>query len=154
MDPNKSNRNKNPVEFGYIWEEEIFGRSSKGNSATYLDYGAALADAIRRQEELRWDPDHPKTFTANELFECVRSYLPKHLAERLQLFCSVGTALDYHHGIDGFFFLAGIVVSMDLSYRPKKRSIKADFEFPRTMANSRLWRVGKQIAEKFIEEFK
>jgi hypothetical protein len=101
-----------------------------------------------------WNPCKPKTPTAQEIFECVQSYLPKDLGQRLGFFCAIGTAFDYWHGVDGFFLIAGkrCIVTIDLVYRVNSKvDKKADFLLSRDDMGIGLWRLCKAIATKLQE---
>jgi hypothetical protein len=147
---NKKNRTRDPQETGYIWEEEVFRKSSKGVSLPkYLDWQSSILDAIGQQPKLQWNPSDPKTTMGKEIFECVQSYLPVHLALRLEFYSAVGTAFDFYHGVDGFFLIDKSIVTIDLTCRDKQDA-KADIVLSRLQANIRLWRVCKKIADKFL----
>jgi hypothetical protein len=146
--PNQYNRSKDPNESGYIWEEQVFRVSSKMFAKpVYLSWQDAVSDAIERQKDLRWNPTKPRTSVGKEMFECVQSYLPKYLADKLQFFCAIGTALDWYHGVDGFFEIDGFLVTIDLVYSEKQQA-KADILFSKKEANILLWRVCLEIAQR------
>jgi len=67
----------------------------------------------------------PKTFIANLVFEKVRESLLPVQRNDLRLYDSLGTSLDFYHGVDGFFFLWGAIATFDLSIdRGKVRDMK------------------------------
>ncbi|MEX0651917.1 MAG: hypothetical protein WD509_02365 [Candidatus Paceibacterota bacterium] len=48
------------------------------------------------------------------------------LGDEARFFTAVGTSLDVHQGIDGFFEFNGVVVTIDVTMNPDKETWKAD----------------------------
>lgn len=132
---------------GHEWEKKVFGISGNQFAVPkYLEWQDAVRDVIDIQWYIHWDPFKPKTPVAMEIFDCVKSYLPPELADRLQFLCAIGSALDWYHGIDGFFMIDKFIVSIDLSLG-QKDSIKADVILPKNRSYMHLWRTCKQISD-------
>ena len=72
-----------------------------------------------------WKPKQPKTVLAYSFFEGVARNLSRHDRRRLGLYNSVGTPLD-RMGVDCFIQKGDIIVSIDLTVNPRKRSSGAD----------------------------
>ena len=74
----------------------------------------ALFGVIRNQPK-SWYPEGPQPNTpAANLFLHVFERLPEHWQEKLRLYVSIGTCLDYHHQTDGFFTIE-LVPNISLS---------------------------------------
>lgn len=104
-------KQRKQIEEGYWFEEAFFGISSRdfnpckihgGERTTFYE---KLARAIQLQAALSWDPRAPHTKLAKNLFLEVKKNLPGRIKERVLLCCTIGTPLDYFHGIDGCFIL-------------------------------------------------
>lgn len=147
---NQKNTKREKTSGGYAFEMDMFGVSSEFvHEPAYLSYQEATTRAIASQKKLGWSPREPHTPLAKEMFVCVQAFLPKDLASELQLFCAIGTSLDIHHGVDGFFLTDEFCVTMDISCREKKaHEIKADILVMRRDTGRRLWRVSRDIADR------
>jgi hypothetical protein len=137
---------------GYDFERQFFKVSSRGVSTFALcDYIPARAHAIKRHRRRGWDSKKPRTEIAKKLFENVQIYLGEALSDRLELYCSIGTALDQHHGIDGFFTIGTHDITFDLSTHLKK-DYKAKFLItPGDLEDGVRWKLGREIAYIFKE---
>ena len=60
-----------------------------------------------------------------EFFEAVKSHL-RVCTDELQYFISVGTKLDFWHGVDAIFCFRGVHVTIDVTVDTEKK-FKADF---------------------------
>ncbi|TSC59583.1 MAG: hypothetical protein G01um1014107_317 [Parcubacteria group bacterium Gr01-1014_107] len=145
---------------GYKFEEEVLRRSSEGminRKPQFLEFRQAISEASARQPQ-KWDVRDPPTLLGSALFESVLEGLPSWLKKGLRLFVATGTALDYYHGIDGFFALNEgnilLDVPFDLSIEPhpgKNPNVefvitKADFEDEEKLAE-----LGRRIAARLAE---
>jgi hypothetical protein len=137
---------------GHDFEERFFTVSSRGVGGFELcDYVAARSHAIKKHRD--WNSRRPRTKIALKLFQNVQVYLPGKLGAKLELFCSVGTALDQHHGVDGFFTIGTHDITFDLStYKKKSYQYKADFLItPKDLEDDVRWKLGREIAYMFQE---
>jgi hypothetical protein len=147
---------------GYDFEEEVLKRSSRGmvrRKPPFLEFRDAVVEVLATQPQ-RWDSREPPTPLGSALFQSVQDGLPSWLKKDLRLFVATGTALDYYHGIDGFFALveresgALFDIPFDLSIEPhpdKSPNVefvitKADFE-----DEKRLVELGRRIAARLAE---
>lgn len=110
---------------GGQWEENFFGvRSNQFRNAPYADKNQVLQWLAANQNLYDWNPKAPKTKPAKKLFNLVKAGLPVDWAEKLELACAIGSAVDQHHGVDGFFTFEGIhdslVIGIDLTTNPDK----------------------------------
>ncbi len=150
--PKSKKDNQTEILNGRQFEEIFFGITGhKIRRPIYVDWDPALIRVIQRQSDLGWDPRIPKTTLSHEFFECIKSYLPSEKAVDLRLFCCLGTTLDWHHGIDGFFMLDGIITTIDLSLK-KKADFKADFLISPPDSPFTFWRICKEIAQKLMTQ--
>jgi hypothetical protein len=126
---------------GRAWERKVFGQDIHKYRAnpTYLGWQDAIEDVVRSQKRIYWNPKKPKTKTGIEIFECVQSYLPQFLASELELYCAIGTSLDFHHGVDGFFMIHDFIVTIDLT-TGWKSSHKAEVLIVRSNVGNSIWR--------------
>jgi hypothetical protein len=142
------------IKHGRVWEGEVFGFSSKNTSLPkYLLWQDALEDVVSSQSKMDWNPEIPKTHTSTELFACVQSYLPKHLQKKLKLYCALGTSLDYHYGVDGFFMIDNYIVTIDLTLSGKTKH-KAQVLICKTSMEISIWRQCQKIAVLLINGLK
>lgn len=79
-----------------------------------------------------WSPE-PRTRYAKDLFAELRRHFPGELALKLKLYCSLGTPLDYWHGVDGFIELEKSIVTLDLTTVEDKQEVKADILVPESI---------------------
>ena len=97
------------------------------------------------QDVFNWNPKRPKTEISKSLFQVTRLLLGKGLSEKLRIFVSVGTRLDFHFGTDCFFELNGSVVTVDLTISNKKNDIKANILIRPVDIYNRQFHVAKQV---------
>lgn len=136
------------IRSGQKWELKMFGRTSGADVIpTYLEWQEAVDEVVHSQKELEWDPCRPRTTLGLSIFECVQSYLPKHLAFRLELYSAIGTSLDVHHGVDGFFMIDNFIVTIDLSTN-QKEFFKSDVLMVRKDGVVHMWRTCLEIAHR------
>lgn len=142
-----------PIEQGVLWEKEFFGVSNDMyGEPQYLNWQNAVAQVVEIQGHYNWDPRRPRTTKASEALDCVRSYLPPWMARKVGLFCSIGTALDRFHGVDGFFLIDDWLVTVDLATKMKTGDVKADFILAKNQSDVKLWRFCEEVANKFKKE--
>jgi len=55
------------------------------------------------------------------------------LWQNIRLYSSIGTPLDYWHGVDGFFELEKSIVTFDLTTLEDKDVLKADVLIPKSI---------------------
>jgi len=141
---------------GREWEVHFFGLPERITfkdikDVPYVDYRNGLYQAIELQRRrFKINPRKPTAPVTRSLMECVEEFLRLQNIRKgkLYLYCSLGTSLDFHHGVDGFFVLKDKVVTFDLtaSMDGKDRR-KADVVIPRNRCkNHEMWRIAKEIA--------
>lgn len=161
---------------GRAFEMEIFGvtEGSFGDLGAfirhkYMDFDSSIqqiieynwamyADALESGEGLVYNPLNPHVGKSHLLWESVKNGLGSKVGVRgnlpLNLYIAIGrNALDYHHGVDAFFWWQGVYATIDVSVRIKdSRELKADFLFlPKDLERSRLLNFGKNVASLLIE---
>jgi len=143
--------NANELDVGYQWERSVFGTSSDQYKQRFLPVSRieATKKAISEQWSRDWDPEKPKTTLGQEILACTKSYMSPMNAEKLRLYCAIGTALDRIHNIDGFFSLGEKILPIDLKAgTPPAGYIFSSFLLLMKDCNGiRLWRVCRKIAE-------
>lgn len=97
---------------GQLFEEEILGHCRVSWNGEYLPWGKAVWQVRKNQP---WN-----TFCPEILFlRTVLDKLKKELRISAEFYTAVGTALDVYHGVDGYFYFRGIMVTVDASLRNK-----------------------------------
>lgn len=131
------------ISSGRRFELKIFGETisltrQEAGQVPQLSFADSLAQAeANAAEKLRagtWNPGSPATITGFELQQAVQKALRAlHLTPslRVELVNALGTPIDIHWGVDGYFKLANteIIVTVDLTANYEKvRSgqVKAD----------------------------
>jgi hypothetical protein len=114
---------------GYGFEREAFGIASPDvderlRSERVRSFTEAIQKVMRCQHFLDWNPRKPKTPLIQSLFRRVAHGLRDH--RDLRFYISVGTWLD-PMGVDCFFEHQDRVVTIDLTVRPFKHDLRADF---------------------------
>jgi hypothetical protein len=114
---------------GYGFEREAFGIASEDvderlRSERVGSFTEAIQKVMRCQHFLGWNPRKPKTPLMQSLFRRVAHGVRDH--RDLRFYISVGTWLDVM-GTDCFFEHHGRVVTVDLTVRPFKHDLRADF---------------------------
>ena len=113
-------------------EENFFGHHADFSQGIprYQEYNEGVVFVRKNQKKLGWNMRNPKTEFGRNLFLRVRRDLNCY-RRSLRLCCALGSALDYYHGIDGFFFFEADlvnIVTFDLSENKiRKLKPKADF---------------------------
>lgn len=114
------------VENGRSFEKEFFGEKAVFDPIPLEAYQVAkrsfrgtfrecLYEAKKyTQKRVGWDPKHPSTTWATFLFYSVQQRLPAQYREQLELFCAIGSRLDFYYGVDAFFAVGDAVVTIDL----------------------------------------
>lgn len=99
---------------GHLYEVEKLGRCT-ATSRGYMKFRASLDFARAHQPRSKRQ---------------VAAQLEREVSKRLGGWCdfytAVRTPLDVYHGVDGFFELDGIVVTVDVTMNSRKDSCKAD----------------------------
>src|SRR5579872_3883383 len=91
----------------------------------YAEFNDSMWWVVSHQPE-DYDFRRPTGGLNEELFELVAERLPKKWRKFLYLFIAVGSSFDQYHGIDAFFYLNGVIVSIDVTTDLSKTG-KADF---------------------------
>ena len=143
---------------GREWEHYFFGlqRESPFRQVQYVDYESAVSQLLNMQGNVfGLVPQYPVKAMTKSLIACTKEFLQlfgKPYNEVLRLYCALGTSLDMHHGIDGFFVLGNRhIVTFDLTARlcGEKTSRKADVIIERSRCKSHeMWRVAKELASR------
>jgi len=108
---------------GMEWERLFFGHASIDFSKpAFQRWEDAIEEAAAIQSIFSWDPKNPRTEMSRKLYDGVRERLREKYQENLALYCAIGTALDWHHGIDGFFRVGRYVVAIDLTTNKGKKT--------------------------------
>ncbi len=115
---------------GTIVERELLGRIKQASdSPHYIDRHKAFA-RIRRLQPEGSDPHDPKTDFAAVVMTEIEKLLGVPGQDRVQFYTAVGSTLDRHQGIDGWFEYNGDVVTIDITLNPHKGpEKKADIVF-------------------------
>jgi hypothetical protein len=110
---------------GSQFEVDVLGHGWKFTEPPgYAPWSEAVMEVLSRQLP-GYDPSAPSGGLTEELFEGVRIYLPKRHRRFLRLYLSIASRLDYYHGVDAFFCLGGVYVTLDVTTNPLKDK-KAD----------------------------
>ncbi len=88
----------------------------------YLSYEKALIDAMSHGQLLGTKKEWPKAPIAKQMFWYVIRCLPREDQEKLQLYRTIGTPLDFFHRTDALFSLEGAVARIDLSLCPERKT--------------------------------
>lgn len=76
----------------------------------------ALSEVVFKQAEMGWNPQYPSTKWGFKIFAGVADLLKRHEDKvKLRLYCSIGTLLDFHFKVDGFFMIDSYWVGIDLA---------------------------------------
>lgn len=145
---------------GHQFEREILGISGEDcRKCHYVEYDIALIRAQEACRLRRFKPKNPETPVGHQMYSCVKSYLdlyshipgyPTYLAKELEFYPSVGTELDYYHGVDFFFKSREFIVTVDISCVPKHTyAVKADLNFTTWDLGNKLWQFCNKVAKKF-----
>ncbi len=132
---------------GHVWERDVFFIDStflrNHHKPAYLDLDVAIQKVKHMQNQMAWNPKRPHTDWGKKIFQEVFQYLPDN---SLEMYCALGTTLDYYHGIDGFFSWRGRIATFDLTIRKKKVDIKAD-----AFITPQKWQIAcRKLAEKLL----
>ncbi len=98
---------------GADFEVEVIG-SATIKFTGYMTFAAAV-QAVRTHQPAR------KTATVVAL---EREFERRGM--KVPFYTAVGSSLDFHHGVDGFFEFNGVVVTVDVTINPTKEVAKAD----------------------------
>ncbi len=116
---------------GYAIEEEVLGlRLGNVSPPLYEEFKPALVSAIQLVRQGFWNPYLPNTDLARTLYNSVLKKMRrkglKRSTEKFALYPTIGTALDFYHGVDCVFLLCDTwYVTIDISMRNNK-PFKAD----------------------------
>lgn len=83
----------------------------------------AIEEVVANQQRYGWNTRVPNTPTAQAIFKGVKTRLNKRFRRHLELYCAIGTSLDWDYGTDGFFRLGRYVVPIDLTANRKKEEV-------------------------------
>ena len=114
---------------GRVYEKKFFGRQGSTHQPRFVARKTSLCKTIDLYKKNGWNPE-PRTRYAKDFFAELRKHFPGELARKLKLYCSLGTPLDWWHGIDGFVELEKSVVTLDLTTVENKQDVKADILVP------------------------
>ena len=98
---------------GADFEVEVLGRSTIRFHG-YMCFEAAMQE-VRKHQPAR---------KASAISAIEREFEKR--GEKISFYTAVGSALDYYHGIDGFFVFRGMVLTVDVTLNPEKTVAKAD----------------------------
>ncbi|MBA3733396.1 hypothetical protein H0W91_03410 [Patescibacteria group bacterium] len=161
---------------GRAFEKEIFGiTEGYGENLGFFrppdkrDFFESLQDVIT----INWamfaeaeekglahchNPSNPRMGRTHDLWASVKNYLPpcrRRQCIPLDFHVAIGrNSLDYHHGVDAFFWWQGAYVTIDVSLRGKDLlgTLKADILFtPKDLRPLRLQDFGKAVAKILVE---
>lgn len=127
---------------GHCFEVEVLGRC-KVSYKGYLSRREAFAEVERA----------PQTKRTDFVIAIQREFERQGLC--VPFYTAVGSALDYHHGVDGFFEFRGVVVTIDVTMNPEKSIAKADVVVhPDDLADIPLLaaRIGRELINKMQKE--
>jgi hypothetical protein len=117
---------------GHLLEAEVFGDVIVAWSGTmeYVPYRQAMR-RCREHQPKSWDPTDPSTRAGSDLYASVALMLEAFVGQfdwgELKLFSSIGSPLDFFHGVDGWFEFRGRIVTVDITAnRYKEGGYKAD----------------------------
>ena len=99
---------------GHAFEIEILGRC-----------GAPYRGRMRREDAMALVREHQPSQKTQTVTAFEREF--ERLGLPVRFYTAVGTCLDIHEGIDGFFEFRGVVVTIDLTLNTEKETAKADF---------------------------
>lgn len=99
---------------GHFFEEEVLGRCT-ATCGAYLPLREAMV-LVRKSQPASKRP----------AMQRLEAEMSKVLGRPVVFYTAVGSVLDAFHGIDGFFELAGQVVTIDLTINSAKCTGKAD----------------------------
>lgn len=139
---------------GYQWEKTFFGiHTDEGfTRPNNMGFAQAINYTKRMQRELGRDTKYPKSDLTQSFFSCIASYIPENCRCDFELFCAIGTPLDYCHGIDGFFKLGNNIVTFDLTTRTGKGHVAADLLLrPDDFETRDMWKICKKIADMLMK---
>ncbi|MDO8482995.1 MAG: hypothetical protein Q7S86_04220 [bacterium] len=112
---------------GADWERIVFNCTARDfpvpERATWED---AIEEVAANQQRFNWNSISPPTPTARKIFLDVQRRLDRQFREYLELYCAIGTSLDWDYGTDGFFRIDKYVVPIDLTSNRKKAFLKSD----------------------------
>lgn len=111
-------RKPNIANSGQMFEEEVLGHCTVSWDGEYLPWKQALWQVRNGQP---WDTHCPRIL----FMQKVLKGLNRELGSNAEFYTAVGSALDKYHGVDGYFYFEGIMVTIDASLR-RKDSHRAD----------------------------
>ncbi|MDQ5949283.1 MAG: hypothetical protein QG589_409 [Patescibacteria group bacterium] len=142
--------------FHYTTDGEVFFEQDE-----YLPYTEALEKASQIQP-VDYNRFNPTGGLNQELFDCVRHFLPDVMRSSLELIITIGTEFDYFHGGDAVFRLSyggnTVVVSLDATINDNKIKMFERRQFLRLMSfkektrkrMSELSRLEKEVKTDFM----
>ncbi|MCX6701988.1 MAG: hypothetical protein NTX96_02210 [Candidatus Zambryskibacteria bacterium] len=151
---------------GRGFELELFGVSSQNKIPDYLDFFSAMQEVAetpllrsnpKSGRKERYNPIRPNWGKLYQLWFEVEKHLPWRSegirSGPLSLYISIGTSLDFHHGVDCFFWWMGAYLTIDASLALKekrgrgKEHLKADLLItPDDLTSEGLVNLGEKIA--------
>ncbi len=112
---------------GADWERAVFGCTTRDYpKPARLSWSDSIESVAVDQRRYNWDPRNPNTSVGLNIFLDVQRRLIKDYSEHLELYCAIGTSLDWYYGTDGFFRIGKYVVGIDLTSNAEKAKIKCD----------------------------
>lgn len=137
---------------GADWERMVFGCTSGDFPIpAFTEWEDAIEDVAINQNKFNWDTRKPKTVTAQKIFLDVQRRLDSRFREHLELYCAIGTSLDWNYGTDGFFRIDIYVVPIDLTSNREKAFRRSDviIVMPQDVLGTKLGRPCRRIARRF-----
>src|SRR4051812_23836929 len=103
---------------GRKWELQVLGFTVADREFArpmqYHEFDSYLMQVMLHQP-VNYNPRCPRSGMTSELYDSVRNYLPKKWRKFLSLYIALGLGLDRVHGVDAFFYLNGVSVTLDLT---------------------------------------
>ena len=118
----------------------------------------AIEEVAANQQRYKWNPRAPNTLAGQKLFRAVQTRLKKRFRDHLELYCAVGSSLDWDYGTDGFFRIGKYIVAIDLTASREKERMSAESDIVVVLAQHVLGtKIGKscqRIAYLFNKELR
>lgn len=145
--------------FGRQFEQSFFGYTLPDDANLffsrdeYSSFSECLNEVKKTQPE-GYDSSRPTEGCNERFFNAVKSFLGSRCSDELQLFISIGTKLDFWHGVDGVFCFRDVYVTIDLTVDLEKE-YKADFLiFPKDVESGEVYTsIARNIALLLLQKY-
>lgn len=112
---------------GADWERAVFNCTARDFPVpARVTWEDAIEEVAANQQKYNWNSTFPPTSAAQRIFFDVQRRLDRQFREHLELYCALGTSLDWDYGTDGFFRIDKYVVPIDLTSNRAKAFQKSD----------------------------